>query len=364
MNKRWFRLLIFFPLIALLVFTNIYEDPANIFHDDSAAMAEAILKGKSVYFGSGNGDERAVKKNVIEGMPKHVECLTVGPSLSMGISRSDVGAEDYFNLSSSGLNYYDCLAIFGLLDLNDIDVDKIVYCVDSYFFNENVNVSGSHNPDMMPYAEYMLAILDGKTPEKPERDNLGQLKLKLSQAFSLTYFQSAITYIQVNNSYRLINKRWGIWDEYADAENSSRYSDDASLVYSIKRENGTEEEVINSSNDYLIEMQFYKGGHASDYSLATFDKLMAYLQKKGIEVEFFLCPLAPALWDRLQNSVDADQYYILDELEKLALDTASKYGFTVVGDYNPYKVGINNSDFIDSRHVKISRLSQYFDFKK
>lgn len=360
MNKKWYRLFFFAPLLAILIITNIYEDPANIFHDDSAAMADAILEGHDVYFGSGNGDERAVKQRIIEGMPKHIGCLTMGPSLSMGIRKANVGTESYYNLSASGLNFYDYLAEFGLLELNGVQVDRIVLCVDSYFFDENMYSSGSRNPDMMQYANYMLDILDGVEHEQPTENKIEQFELKLSQAFSLTYFQSSVALVQNNNSYVLPNKRWGIMD--VSTENLAHYLSDASWVYALDYRSKTEEDVLNESASYAIETQFCKGEHISEYSLTTFIKLIKYLKGKNVEIEFYLCPLAPALWDRLQSAQEGNQYYILDELENFALDLADDYDIKVTGSYNPYNIGITNSDFWDARHVRHDKLELYFDF--
>ena len=49
MKNKFYRLLTFLPLLLALSITNIYQDPANIFHDESDKQAEAILNGYAVY---------------------------------------------------------------------------------------------------------------------------------------------------------------------------------------------------------------------------------------------------------------------------------------------------------------------------
>ena len=112
--KELLRLLTVIPLLIVLAGINFYEDPSNIFHDASKEIANAILEGKEAYFGSGNGNERKVKQYLIEGMPKDIECVTIGPSLSLGIRRSNVGTDSYYNLSASSLNFNDIMAEFAL----------------------------------------------------------------------------------------------------------------------------------------------------------------------------------------------------------------------------------------------------------
>ena len=72
-NLKWLRLLAILPLVCVLVITNIYEDPANIFHNVNESAAAALMDGNEVYFGSGNCDERAIRKHMIELMPDEVE---------------------------------------------------------------------------------------------------------------------------------------------------------------------------------------------------------------------------------------------------------------------------------------------------
>lgn len=362
MKKRWFHLFAIVPLIGILLVTNIYEDPANIFHNDSVSIANAILDGNATYFESGNGDERAVKLALIEGMPKHVECITIGPSLSMGIRNFNVGTDSYYNLSASSLNFYEYLAEFGLLQINDVHADRVIFCVDTYFFDENMYLQGSINDDMMKYAAYMQELLDGNSPNIPSKNTWEDLRVQLEQAFSITYFQSSVAFIQSNNSYKLPNKRWGIVDE--NTENFAHYLSDASWVYDLPYRSRTAEEVLTESDQYNIEKQFSKGEHISEYSMEIFNKLIDYLQGQGTVVEFYLCPLSPALWDRMESNSDADKYFILDEVETFALKVANEKGIKVTGSYNPYNVGITNADFLDARHVRHDMLEKYFDFKE
>lgn len=359
---KWLRLISIVPLVCLLVVTNVYEDPANIFHNDSVSIASAILSGNEVYFGSGNGDERAVKMQIIKKMPKSIECLTLGPSLSMGIRKSNVGTDSYYNLSASGCNFYDFLAEFGMIELSDIKVNRIIFCVDSYFFDENFYAFGSRNPDMMQYADYMLSVLNNEEGTIPGNDSKAQIKLMMEQAFSVTYFQSSVNYIQSNKSIKLPNKRWGIVDEAT--ENLAHYESDASWVYDSDYRSKTEADVIKNAAEYDINTQFSKGDHISNYSKEIFIKLIQYLQNEGVDIEFFLCPLAPSLWDKIKSDKEADQFYILDELEEFAQTTAAEYNIKVTGSYNPYNIGISDADYWDSRHIRHDKLENYFDFNK
>lgn len=42
---KWLKLIFVIPLICFLVITNIYQDPANIFHDESKEKLNQLLLG-------------------------------------------------------------------------------------------------------------------------------------------------------------------------------------------------------------------------------------------------------------------------------------------------------------------------------
>ncbi len=358
-NLKWLRIFFFLPLVLLLVVTNVYIDPANIFHNCSKNVADSILNGHGAYFGSGNFDERGVKLNMIKSMPDKVGCIAVGPSLAMGIRYSDVGTENFYNLSASGLNFNDYLNIFGLMKVNNKKFDRVILCVDSYFFDENRYKEGSSFSFGNKYVEYMEDVLNGKNPKLPEESKDNKFK-ELSQAFSITYFQSSVKYIQSKGSYILKQKRWGILDK--NTENLTHYMSDGSWVYSLDYRNMTLENMIDYVNKYNIADMFSKGNHVSRHSIDIFEKLVLYLTGMGTEVNLYLCPLPPSLWDRIQNDGGLNEYYILDELEIFANEIARKYNLKITGSYNPYNLNVQDEDFYDARHLRHEQLSKFFDF--
>ena len=357
--KELLRLLTVIPLLIVLVGINFYEDPSNIFHDASKEIASAILDGKEAYFGSGNGNERKVKQYLIEGMPKDIECVTIGPSLSLGIRRSNVGTDSYYNLSASSLNFNDIMAEFAMLELNNVNYNRVILCVDSYFFDETY-ADVYREPELKPYTEYMLGKLDSRNTDFLAKDDTtNTLRTQVEQLFSVSYFQASIAMIRSNDSIRLQEKRWGIIDE--STQNLAHYTVDGSWVYDSDYRNNTVDNVIEDANVYDIKEQFAYDRHLSEYYKEYFRKLVKYLLNNNVQVDLFLCPLCPALWDRLQN--DSSHYFILDEIEAYANEVANEFGIRIIGSYNPYVVGIADEDYWDSRHIRHDVLDIFFDFK-
>jgi len=365
--KKWFRLTAMLPLIFVFVFTNVYQDPASLYHDYTRQVAKKVIAGYEVFLRSGNGDERGVKQHMIEYMPKYIECVTIGPSLSMGVRNSNVGTESHYNLSASNLNFNDFMAEFALLELNNIKFDRVIFCVDLFFFDKTF-ATVSHKPEWMPYTNYMISRLDGKDmdPPKEDTDSFSIEKLiakcnQFRQALSITYFQAAWNLIQKNGKY-IQESRWGVVDE--STADYTHYMPDGSWMYSLEYRNSTVDDVIEEANSYDIETRFANGRHLNEQNKEYFDKLVEYLIGNEVEVEFFLCPLCPTLWDRLETDSPDCQYYILDEIETHVNEIAEKFDIKVTGSYNPYIVGISDEDFWDSRHIRHDRLDDFFDFKE
>ncbi|MBE6105453.1 hypothetical protein [Anaerovibrio lipolyticus] len=365
MNK-WIKLLVFLPIPILMMTVNYLVDPAGLFRIDYEAVAQSIVNGNKTMITKNNINERKVKENIIKKMPKHVECIAVGPSLVMGIRQGDAGTDSFYNLGESGADFYDIFAQFGLLEINGVSYNRVIFCIDSYFFDENLNKTFTRNMELKPYAEYMLDVLDGNIKMAQPKEKNGIYAYK--QLLSPQLFQTSFHLIKDKGLEAAVSGGWIVADNYngdkwkvadQDIYEWAYYMPDGSWVYGIKTQKYDEKYVVKHSNEYAVESQFSKGKHLGNYQKDSFEKLVKYLLDKNVRVDLYLCPVAPTLWDRINN----EEYYVLNELEEFAHNMSSKYNLKLTGSYNPYKLGMTNKDFYDSRHVRHELLSTYFDFK-
>lgn len=130
-------------------------------------------------------------------------------------------------------------------------------------------------------------------------------------------------------------------------------------MYAATMQNQDEKDVLRDANTYNVETQFSRGKHLGSYPQETFEKLIQFLLDRNVQVELYLCPVAPALWNRMNH----DNYYVLNELESFAHNMSEKYKLKLTGSYDPHKLGIQDKDFYDCRHVRHELLSTYFDFR-
>lgn len=344
------------PLLAFLVFVNCYFDPANIFHNVSRSIADSLLKGNATYITSGNMNERRVKQYIIEDMADDIDCVSLGTSVMFGIRKEHVGTEKYYNLGLSGADFYDIMAQFGLMEINGKTPKRVIFCVDTYFFNEEIMKTFTRSIPLKPYANYMISVLNGESPDRPAEDTTAENIQKFKQMFSVSNFQAAFEYITEYGSLDI--ERWGVADESYEGE-YSYYLADGSMMYPLSYRSNTTEDVVQEALGYDINYYFSAGEHISTSNMEIFEKLVCYLEEQGTEVVLFLCPLCPTLWDRCSEETTP----ILWEVEDFVNEMAEKYDIKVVGSYNPHTYGIADADFYDSRHLRHEVLEKFFDFK-
>lgn len=373
-KKKWNGLLLFLlPVLVLFLGVNYLADPGNIFHNFSEEMSGAMLEGKTVQVHSNNLDDREVLQHLIEKMPDKVGTIVCGPSLALCIDSEMAGTDSFFNMAVSASDYYDLLACIAMLEVNGKQVDRVILTWDSVLVDPEKYMGDGRHDRLMPYSEYMLKILEevdleaedvtvasadavalAKSLPVPEIKGDGSMWSKMSQLFSVSYFQWSVEYVKTQGIDALWADRWSV----AEETSGNRYLPDYSMVYGDAMETITLEEMLEACKIYWMEGNVTEYAHADKENLETLEKLIVYLQSKGTEVELFLCPLAPALWDRIY----AEQYPMLSEMEEFAAYLAEKYNVEVQGSYNPYNASMTNEDFYDARHARKSALQEKFNF--
>lgn len=352
--------LFFIPLVLFLTFTNYYVDPANIFHDESVGISTSILNGNTVYIDNGNLNERLVKYNLIKNMPDEVDCVAVGSSLVMQVNRETVGTESFYNLGMSGADYYDILAEFGMLEVYDKKVNKVIIAVEPLFFDAAYYDHTTVHMDIVDYAYYMMGILNGEEPQIPDEIIATSVQKQIEQLFSVSYFQASINQVTERGSFFNAEKRWGVVEDISQRETNQSYNSDASWNYSLEYEGRGVEYVKQCCDEFWLPT-WATSREMSVESMEMFEKLIQHLQSEDVEVVLFLCPIPPYLQERVENEIGNDS--MLFRLEEYTKEVAEKYGLEIVGSYNPYNVGISNEDFLDARHIRTEKLTEYFDFK-
>ena len=355
-NKyKWLEILMFLPPIIFLVTINIIVDCANNFHSEvSKQIVDSILKEQPIAATSGNGNEREIKKILIEKIPKSIDCIAVGPSLVMYIGEEAVNAKSFFNLGVSGADHYDIMGIFGLLELNNINYKKLILCIDFPLFSNTAYVrKATRHNYLMPFNNYMINILNGNNIDNKPSENYFS-KFLNAPFFSISYFNECFKHLLKHKNLKRIKI----------VENNAKeqyYTKEASLFPLESKRNASEEKVLKAARDIKNKPeQFHEifNGNIDKDCLNQFIQLIDFLQKQNIEIIFWYHPFSPALWD----NTNWNQYPALKELDTWSRKLAKEKNITTIGSYNPHELDLSNLDFMDSRHLKRNAIAQHFKF--
>jgi hypothetical protein len=92
--------------------------------------------------------------------------------------------------------------------------------------------------------------------------------------------------------------------------------------------------------------------------LENFEKLLKYVQSKGVEITFVFPPFNPLYWDRVQNTKYSAR---LDEYVSIIKGMADRHKIAMIGSFNPYNVGCTKEQYIDAEHANATCLQNIFD---
>ncbi|WMJ80773.1 hypothetical protein RBU49_00585 [Clostridium sp. MB40-C1] len=347
--RKFFKKLIFLlPILVILVCTNYFIDPGNIFYKHGLyekGIAELLSTDKNVE-NLTNYDERLLQKFYVDKISDPKNLVVLGSSRSMQINSDILKEKNMFNSSVSGASLEDIMAVYGIYREKEHIPKKVMIGLDPWILNKNNNQNRwkSINSSYF-YIQNQIGIED-KTNKK--------LDEKYLELVSLAYFQSAIETISKGNSIT-----YSPTERNYSKTNMKR--SDGSLVYNEEIRNRTVKESRKLSTNYVSEKPIYCLGNfdkIDDSYKNQFEKFINLMQQDGVQIEFFLSPYHPYVYKKL---MDSSEYRIVDKVEKYFIQFAKSKGITVYGSYDPVTIGCTEDDFYDGMHIKTSGVKKIFN---
>ena len=369
MMKKWIQALVFLaPVILLVAGLNYMIDPGNLFRNAAEQLAALELEGKDAYVVSGNLEERDVAEHLIVGMEEPAEVIAVGPSLVRWVNSDMVKSDSFYNLGVSSGMGYDILAIIGELIRYDKLPEKMLFCVDSLFFDQTLmDAHPEYWQERKDDARYCLESIGAEIPQQISNGSSDWINhlIKYRQLLSVTYFQSSVEYVSLNG----IQTPQMVGEVYAGYEGAYYLKDNARVSNTAVR-NISAEEVAADIQEYIsdhaenssrstLDNAITPGEHMDQEMKEIFSDLIGYLVDEGVEIKFFFHPFPQQVWDYMEET---GNYPLVRETEELGRGVAEAYNIEVIGSYNPYDIGCTTEDFQDYRHLKPEALIKYFDF--
>ncbi|MGM0499182.1 MAG: hypothetical protein ACQERL_03110, partial [Bacillota bacterium] len=188
------------PLILIIILTNYFVDPANLFNNKfEKEMAEILINDKNAA-GVYNYDERIFQKEYIKKLKKKNEVAVLGSSRSLQIREEMIESDGFFNHGVSGAVLEDYIAITEIYKESGKMPDKIIMGLNPWIFNR-YNIEERWRS----IEEYYYAFLDKKYNEDESllEEKFGR---NFAQIFSVTYFQAAFDVLIKGKAFKNIKE--------------------------------------------------------------------------------------------------------------------------------------------------------------
>lgn len=327
-------LIISLPVLILLIIVNYSGDPARILDSEYEKEMATILMNGSFVTNISNYDERVFQKELINRMNNGPEILVLGSSRTMLINSTYFPNQTFFNNSVSGASIEDIIALFQIYKERNILPKKTIIGIDPWLLNEN------NGQSRWKSLEYFY----NKYNEQNDYPISTSSSHKYGELLSLSYFQASIKVLTKKNSGTSRPK--ATLKKYNETNTKLT---DGSLVYREDYRNANQNQ-INSKVDDYISGNIYsieKFETISDDIWTEFQDFISTLKKENISVEFFLCPYAPKVYDKVSIN-----YPNVEKTENLIVRFAKDNGIKAYGSFDPYGLGFDETYFYDGMHCK------------
>lgn len=333
---------IFVMIIVLFVgFVNYYVDSYAQVRISYIDIAEELNEGNYVKgLTESRYNERYLAVAMIEIMEDAPECIMLGTSRSMIYGKEHIGTESFYNFSLAGGTLNDYYGVIGYLADNDLLPEKVIIEVGGPLFNEED--TEQRYTYLQGGIDYMKAVLDGEEAvcEYPEVDK---------QYYKIL----AIDYFKYNLQCLFDNARFTV--EYTDEINNlqSTKLSDGSITYAEEGRNRSVEYVTDVTQKAISEKNLYKiEGYTamSEERVESFEKLVNWLQKQGVQVELFLPPYSQPIYEFMEENKQ-DYAGVFDQ-EEYIVNFAKENGLNLYGSYSPKDSNILMEDLSDEYHMQ------------
>lgn len=319
------------PIVILLVAVNYYGDVARLFETDyDERIAEIIVEGKNVTNIS-DYDERILQKELISRLNYAPDIVIVGSSRTMLIGSDNFPSRKMFNNSVSRASLEDLIAIYQIYEEFDIFPKKIIFGIDPWVFNSN-----NKSDRWMSIRSFYDKFYGNSFTDRSSK--------KYSELFSLSYFQASIQNIP--------SKLKG---EHDPISTNSKLNDqntklvDGSYKYRKEYRNASPDKIKEKMKKY-VSGDIYGFKEFVEIAQGKINELLTLVKRvksNGIEVEFFLCPFSPLVYNTLEK-----KYPIIIEVENMLNELALSNSLKVYGSYSPFRLNYDDSYFYDGVHCK------------
>ena len=328
-----------------IIATNYIVDPANLY--GNKLVEDAINKlssGNIIEIGS-DFDEGTFQAGMIKSLKKVPDIVIIGSSQIM---YADWNFKDYYVAGLTSANLGDYYSLVGLLENYEKLPKRIIFGVDPYAFM--YDHTGFSHKSLQKYSEAEWKRVTGNGGNTSNKI----IYNKFSELISFPYFQSSILALRSKGIefYLSGSSKKVTISNNIEMENTSKILPNGKRIMSLLSLHSVEENDADISRD-IKNKDIYNYGGQMEYlnqnNFEEFEKLIKYLQNKGVTIEIYLSSKYPDLYDYLAS--DYRYKAVLEVEDKVRKVLGGGYKILVHGSYNPYITGMKKEDYSDYMHL-------------
>ena len=329
---------------ALVIYLNYSIDCSGYFQGDLELreVSNMVLAGEDlVGYELLNEKQRYIMKIIANNMDPLPKTIALGSSriLQLNTDILRVNEGEFFNCALTGGDAADAMGTFYLFDREDRLPETVIIGFDPWLLRTDARDKRS---DQALFAEFANTKL-GYNMEYEKADTSEKWKALYSPA----YFQNNTSFL--TRSETGVAKPQVVQGDLYNQTTEVKCGD-GSILYDVAFRTRPQDQrnfdAMSICGAFL---------HMEDYlaldqaGLEMFDRFVAYMQSRGVNVVFMLTPYHPIVYDFATEN--ATRYGGFLETEPAIRAMAQKYNITVYGSYNPHAIeGVAETDFYDGLH--------------
>ena len=323
-------------IIISIVFVNYFGDGSNIYNHYEKKMAK-ILNGGNNVTNLERINERLLRIHSINMLKQAPDVVVLGSSRVMDFSTKHFKHDIFYNNGVSGASLEDYISIYQCYKERNILPKKLIIEITPWIFNKNNGESRWKTLESY-YNRY-------KNVDDNIITDAEIFARKYRPLLSLSYFQFSLPKLILGEKKprRLINN------------NKLTMLSDGSIIYPNEYSNANQEIVNNKIIEWISKEEIYKLGGFTTLSeglLSDFNNFIDECKSKNICLEFYLIPVHPLVFDKIEQD-----YLMVLETEKAIKEIADKNDIKCIGTYDPFKLNLDESHFLDGMHLNLKGIS-------
>ncbi|PHR52754.1 MAG: hypothetical protein COA47_17585 [Robiginitomaculum sp.] len=350
--KKWvkFFFIVFLTCVNSVAIFNWRIDSLGLFKTNAyiGKIVNEVTNNKIVNLFEKNFNYGILRKEIIQNTLHKVDWIVLGSSRSMALRKrfflKEADTFQNYSIPAASLkNYMAIVSIFK--DYQKTLPENVIIEIDPTLFN-TLNREDKNrflNDDYIRLLNEITGQVINKSP------------------FNIDFIKKLYTTDYLFTNIEFLRKRYISGFEINTVTDTSDYlgyliEPDGSRHYSLAQKKASSE-IVERQAVAIGKFSPLMGGFNELANVSMFELFIQYLTSHDVNVIFYLPPYHPITYDLFLKH---DTYKIIAEVEKYILTYASRNDIVVLGSYDPQKLHLVTTDFVDGVHTQASVPERIF----